>query len=135
MTKYYIAPRNRRAHHVAQLAQARQTEVHIPVDVIVDGDDFILSAYVPGVLVEDVKIEVIENVIAISGEFPMDEILSEDAQYLLRERPYGRFKRVLRLPAKLDTGKAEAEVINGLLTLRVSKAEEAKAKLIKVKAK
>ena len=47
----------------------------------------------------------------------------------------GKFNRALRLPTELDAANSEAEIVNGVLTLTVPKAEVAKAKLVKVKAK
>jgi HSP20 family protein len=121
------------ARRLAQLSDSRYPDVHIPVDVIVDGDDYLITAYVPGISAEDVKIEVLEDTISISGEFAVEE--NEDAEYLLRERPSGSFSRKLRLPLLLDTSGAEAEVKDGVLSLRVPQAEETKAKQIKVKVK
>ncbi len=130
---YYVSPRRQMARRLAQLSDNRNPDVHIPVDVIVDGDDYLISAYVPGIAAEDVKIEVLEDTISISGEFAVEE--NEDSEYLLRERPTGSFSRKLRLPLLLDTTGAEAEVKDGVLSLRVPQAEESKAKQIKVKVK
>ena len=132
MMTYYVSPRHL-ARRFAQLSDRQRSEVYIPVDVTENEDGYELTAYVPGVSAEDVTIEVLEDVISIRGEFPVSE--DENVKYLLRERPSGSFSRSLRLPTELAASKAEAEVINGVLTVRVPKAEEAKAKLIKVKAK
>ena len=129
MLRYYVSPRRRFARAIED---SRCADVHIPVDVVADDDGYTLTAYVPGVKAEDVKIEVLEDVISISGEFPT---VDEEANYLLKERPTGEFSRKLRMPTTLDASKAEAEVVNGVLNLRVAKAEEAKAKQIKIKAK
>ena len=120
---YYVSPRHRMARRMAELENNQRSAVHIPVDVIAVEDDYVLSAYIPGVEAKDVKIEVLENRVTISGEFPILE--NEDANYLLREIPSGSFSRSLQMPTELDAGKAEAEVVNGILSLRVSKAEEA----------
>jgi len=108
--------------------------VHIPMDVAVNGDDYLISAFVPGVSAEELQIEILEDVVSIKGEFPVVEDV-EEINYLRRERPTGSFARTLRLPTSLNAAEAEAEVVNGILQLRVPKAEEAKAKQIKVKAK
>ena len=132
MTTYYISPRSR-MHRRYQELDAQRPDVQIPVDVIEEGDDFLMIAYVPGVNAEDLQIEVLDNVVSIKGEFVVD--LDEEAKILRRERPTGKFARTMRLPATLNASGAEAEVINGVLKLRVPKAEEAKAKQIKVKVK
>ena len=131
MMTYYLSP-SRRAR-INRWMDASRPEVHIPVDVIAEGDDFILTAFVPEIEAKDVQIEILEDSISISGEFP--QIEDEDVSYLLRERPSGEFSRVLHMPASLEAGKGEADVSNGVLTLRVPKAESAKAKKIAVKVK
>lgn len=132
MTTYYVAPRNRMIRRYREL-DAQRPDVQIPLDVIAEGDDYLLVAYIPGVNAEDLQIEVLEDIVSIKGEF-IDET-SEDTKYLRRERPTGKFARSMRLPAMLNASGAEAEVIDGVLKLRVPKAEEAKAKQIKVKVK
>ena len=131
MMTYYLSPS--RHSRINRWMDVSRPEVHIPVDVIVEDDEFILTAFVPGIEAEDVQIEILENSISIRGEFPQVE--DEDVSYLLRERPSGKFSRELRMPASLEAGKGEANVSNGVLTLRVSKAESAKAKKIAVKVK
>ena len=132
MNPYYVSPRRRLARQYAHIMDDQRPDVHIPVDVLTKDDDYLISAFVPGLAAEDVSVEIVENVITISGEFVSE--LDEDATSLRNERPSGTFSRSLRLPALLDAAGAEAEVKNGILELRVPKAEESKAKQIKVKA-
>ena len=133
MVTYYISPRNGIARRQAHMADAQRPDVQIPVDVMVDGDDYRIVAMVPGISPDDIKIEVLEDVVSIQGEFAAEE-LEDDVKFLRRERPVGTFGRTLRMPTMLNAAGAEAEVVNGILSLRVPKAEEAKAKQIKVKA-
>ncbi|MBN2044977.1 MAG: Hsp20/alpha crystallin family protein [Anaerolineales bacterium] len=132
MTTYYVSPRTRMLRRYREL-DAPRPDVQIPLDVIAEGDDYILVAYVPGVSADDLQIEILEDVVSIKGEFHSD--LAEDAKLLRNEIPTGAFARSMRLPSPLNAAGAEAEVINGVLKLRVPKAEEAKAKQIKVKVK
>ena len=53
----------------------------------------------------------------------------------MRELPYGSFSRTLRLPVTLDAGKTEAKITDGVLILRLAKAESARPKTIKVAVK
>jgi HSP20 family protein len=69
--------------------------------------------------------------VSIQGEFKPKR--DEKDSYLLQEQPHGKFSRVLTLPYALDAANAEADVVNGVLTLRVPKAESARPKTIKVK--
>ena len=128
MMTLYLNPRTRR------FSQTRATNVHIPVDVSANGEEYVLRAYLPGLKADDVQIEVLENTIRIHGEFISPE-LAENEQRMLRELPSGAFERTLRLPTDLDAGRAQAEMQDGLLTLRVAKAEHAKSKKISVLAK
>jgi HSP20 family protein len=133
MLTYYVSPRRQLAHRLAHMNDSRFSDVHIPMDVVQDGEDYIITALLPGISAEDLSIEILENKVSISGEFPVVD--GEDARYLLRERPSGKFSRTLRLPLLLDDKGAEAEVKDGVLSLRIPQAEETKAKQIKVKAK
>lgn len=132
MTTYFISPRSRMLRQYREM-DSQRPDVQIPLDVIAEGDDYILTAYVPGVKAEELQIEILEDVVSIKGEF-IDES-TEDTKFLRRERPTGSFARSMRLPTLLNASGAEAEVINGVLKLRVPKAEEAKPKQIKVNVK
>lgn len=135
MMSYYTSPRNAR-RRMAWLSDSARTEVHIPVDVVAEEESYTITAFVPGLEANDVKIEVLDETVSISGDFIADETEeTDDIRYLLRERPSGYFSRQLRLPSKLEAGEAKAEVSNGVLILRVPVAEAAKAKQITVKAK
>ena len=133
MTNYYVHPAHRMARRLARTGTMENNQVHIPVNVSFDGDAYLISAMVPGISASDVKIEVLEDIVTISGEFPSEE--NEDIKSLLSELPTGSFSRRLRMPVTLDAAGAEAEVKNGMLSLRVLQAEESKAKQIKVKTK
>ena len=106
--------------------------VHLPLNVEAQDEAFVVTALVPGLESEDVRIEIIDNTITIRGELQPEE---GDASYLLREIPVGEFRRTLRLPVELDPEKAEAEIANGILSLRVPKAEAVLPKTIEVKVK
>jgi HSP20 family protein len=58
----------------------------------------------------------------------------EELNYLVSERPSGKFARVLKMPDRLDAAKVEAEIKDGVLHLIVPKSEEALPKVIKVKS-
>ncbi len=102
----------------------------LAADIRDDEDAFVLTALVPGLKADDLNINILEDVVSIEGEFQQAE-----GEYLLRELPGGSFKRTLRLPAPVDAGKAEAKITDGVLTLRLPKAESARPKKIKIAAK
>lgn len=101
----------------------------LPVDVRDDNDAFVVTAFVPGLTAEALNIEVLENTVSVEGEYK-----TEEQEYLLSELPGGAFRRTLRLPTELDANKAEAKIENGVLTLRLPKAESARPRVIKVAA-
>lgn len=105
--------------------------VQIPLNVEVDDDAYEIVALVPGLASEDVNIQILDDTITITGELKAEE--SEDTKSLLREIPTGSFRRVIRAPLALDPEKAEAVIKDGVLRLRVPKAETARPKTIEVK--
>lgn len=116
----------------AQLA--RRTARTLPVDVRSEGDDFIITAAVPGLRADEVQVEVLAERVTLHVDIPVPAA-DEKATWLLQERHYGSFTRTLDFPVELDGAHAEAVVENGLLTLRLPKAETAKPKVVKVNAK
>lgn len=109
---------------------AENREQSLGINIREEEDSYVLSALVPGIKAEELNIQVLEDVVRIEGEYQMD-----DSKYLIRELPGGSFTRTLRLPAPIDAGHAEAEVIDGVLTLRLPKAESARPKQIKIKSR
>ncbi|OQX84638.1 MAG: hypothetical protein B6D63_04060 [Candidatus Latescibacteria bacterium 4484_7] len=97
-------------------------------------DRFELTADLPGMDKDDIKIEVRDHTLTISGERKLEEE-KKDKNFHLFERSYGQFSRSFSLPDNVDADKIEAEFTNGVLRLDIPKAEKAKAKEIKVKVK
>jgi HSP20 family protein len=102
----------------------------LPVDIREEDEAYVLKAFVPGLSAEDLNIQVLDDVLTIEGEYGQHE-----GEALMSELPVGSFRRALRLPAPLDAEKVEAHIENGVLTLRVPKAETARPKAIKVVSK
>lgn len=111
---------------------ANAASVH--VDIEAKPDEFVLRANVPGLKPDDLHIEIVDNTVTLRGEFKAESKNEQDS-YLLVERQYGQFTRSFTLPVSLDSTKAEARIENGLLTLRLPKAEAVKPKTITIKAK
>jgi HSP20 family molecular chaperone IbpA len=87
----------------------------------------VLTTLVPGLQADDLTINILDDVVSIEGESNQDE-----TEYLMRELPSGKFRRSLRLPAAVDPDKAEAKITDGVLTLRLPKAESSLPKKIKI---
>jgi HSP20 family protein len=105
----------------------------LPVDFHVDDEVFVITAEVAGLKPEDLEIEIKDDVLTLKGESASDSI--GDGSYLLREIQHGGFRRSLHLPEPIEVEKVEAKVENGLLTIRLPKAEEARPKTIKINTK
>ena len=109
------------------------SEVHVPVDVKDEQDAYVIVATLPGLNAEDLNIEILENVVDVTGKF--EDVEDENETYLRRERPVGSFHRRLRFATKLVAAEAEAALKDGILTLSIPKVEEERPKSIKVKTK
>ena len=108
-----------------------QADTHpLPVDIRDDGENFTLTAFVPGLKAEDLNIQIIDDSLAIEGKFG-----NQQGDYLLNELPAGSFRRALRLPTPLDADKAEAALENGILTLRIPRAETARPRSVTIVSK
>jgi HSP20 family protein len=110
-----------------------ESEVYFPINFKAEPDFFEIIALLPGIKPEELDIKFVNETVSLQGEFKNGN--DEEAEYLAHELPSGRFSRVLTLPVTLDASKAEAKMEDGVLTLRVPKAEEAKPKVIKVSSK
>lgn len=88
----------------------------------------------PGVKPDDIQVSVANGMLNIRGELK-EEKEEKGKMYHLRERRFGSFSRSVTLPSNVSAEKADAQFENGILTLTLPKSEEAKAKMIAVRAK
>ena len=109
-------------------------EWHLRLDMYETADAVVVKTPVPGVRPEDVEMTITGDTLTIKGEVKAEaEVKRED--YFHQEMLYGGFHRIVSLPGALKTDKAEASFENGILTLIIPKAEEAKPKAVKVQVK
>lgn len=101
------------------------------IDVIETEDAIKLKAELAGMDPKDISIEVQDNVLTVSGERRFEEEVKEDKYYRI-ERRYGSFSRSLALPQTVNENAIEANYENGVLEVKVPKAEVAKPKKITV---
>jgi HSP20 family protein len=101
-----------------------------PVNVFNDGEDYILVAELPGVRKEDLDVEVRGDTLRIQGKKTI--AYDESASVHRRERSAGQFDRTLTLPAEIEAGKVTAQYRDGLLTLRLPRAESAKPRTVAI---
>ena len=108
-------------------------------DVLTSEEEVLVHMDVPGVSADDLEIELENDVLTIRGErvFPYGaETGGGDGGYAwpLVERTFGKFERVLRVPAGLDPDAIEATAADGVLTLRIPKPETLKPRRIQIGA-
>ncbi|MEW5990117.1 MAG: Hsp20/alpha crystallin family protein [Chloroflexota bacterium] len=103
----------------------------LPLDVTTTPDELVVEASLPGIKPEDVEITVENGTLTISGK-SSEEKKSEQGSYLVQEIRRGTFSRSVTLPNGLEPDKATATFEDGMLTLRIPKAEQVKPRQIKI---
>ncbi|MDC0739894.1 Hsp20/alpha crystallin family protein [Polyangium mundeleinium] len=96
------------------------------------GDALVIAADVPGMKESDIKLEIDQDVLTLSGERKAD--VPEGYALHKRERAPVKFSRSVALPCKVDTEKASAVLKDGVLTLTLAKSPEAQPRKIAVKS-
>lgn len=97
-----------------------------------EGDHLFAEAELPGLGMEDIELFVVGSELTIKGQRkPMAE---ENANYHRRERGVGEFCRTVTLPVEIDADKVEATLKNGVLTVKLPKAEAARPRKISVRS-
>ena len=106
-----------------------------PAEVIETQDEIRFSIEVPGMRPEDIDLTIESGVLTVAGEKRLSRREGEtDDQYRLFERKYGRFSRSFRLPPTVATDRVNATCENGVLTITLPRAEEARPRKIEVRA-
>jgi HSP20 family protein len=95
------------------------------------GDNFVLKAQLPGIDPKDVDVQVTPEAISISGERRYENT-EEKPGYVRSEFRYGKFHRVLPLPAHIQNDSVQAEYKDGILMLTLPKVAEARNKVVKI---
>jgi len=103
------------------------------VELYEDKDKFTIRAEIPGMKKEDIDVSVSGNTVTICGEKKQEQEQKQGDTYR-SERFFGRFQRSITLAQPANADKIQASYKDGVLTLSVPKAEEAKRKQIEVKA-
>jgi HSP20 family protein len=101
------------------------------MDLVEEGDHFVLRADLPGVSEDLLSIELEDNVLTISGERGSVREERKDGYYRL-ERAAGPFSRSLTLPEGIDPESIEANFDNGVLTVRIPKPEERRPRRVAI---
>ena len=101
------------------------------VDIYDNDENIIIKAELPGIDKKDIAIDVKDGVLTLKGERSSDHEVKEE-KYYCRERTFGKFERIFRLPTDVDPEKISADYKDGILKIDIPKPEEQKPKQITV---
>lgn len=110
------------------------TDRVMPMDLLRDGNEFIVKMDLPGVDPDSIDIDVDDRTLTVRAERKQHEMTTNDEknQWMSRERSYGSYARQLTLGTGLDLSGIAADYTDGVLTITIPVAEEAKPRKIKV---
>ena len=103
---------------------AEPYEISPNVDIFEEGNEIVLHADLPGIKKDDLKIDLAENILTLSGEKKKKEKFEKEDYYRV-ERSYGSFCRRFELPGELDVEKIKAHFEDGVLEVRIPMMKEA----------
>ncbi len=106
----------------------------LALNVTEDDRHFIVETRIPGVSEDDIELSVQDNTLTISAEKQGDRE-NRDRNWYIREWHYGRVARSVRLPADVDTDRADARLDKGILTVKLPKSKPNPIQKIAVKAR
>jgi HSP20 family protein len=115
-----------------RIADAAAGDLWPSIDIVENDNDFVVNVELPGVRKEDVKITVNEGVLTVRGEKRQEGEMKEE-RYRRVERSFGTFERSFTLPTTVQSDRIGAGFSNGVLTITIPKAEQAKSREIEVK--
>ena len=101
------------------------------LDVREDADNIVIRAELPGLKRDDINVSLQDGALVISGERTVEKV-EEGVEVHRQERYYGKFQRALSLPTPVAADKIKAQYKDGVLTVTLPKAEEAKPKQIDI---
>jgi HSP20 family protein len=104
------------------------------VNVYDDSENIVVTAELPGMSKEKVNISFADGTLSIAGKLePMLNV--KNMSVVRQERTVGEFEKIVRIPTKVQADKINAAFSNGILTIRMPKAEEVKPKTITIEAR
>jgi len=104
-----------------------------PVSMSETNDEFVFTFELPGMLEKDIHVEFENNMLTVSGEKLEERVEGEEeSRYHLWEREFGSFRRSFAVPRPVNWENVVATFDNGVLTVRLPKAAEAKGRKIEI---
>ncbi len=114
-------------------AEETQQEGQLTVDVFQDDESIIIQSTIAGVSPDDLDVSITNDMVTIRGERRQQYDIDQQ-DYFYQECYWGTFSRSIILPVEIDADRAEAKIKNGVLTIRIPKANTAVTRKLKVKA-
>jgi len=99
------------------------------VNLYEGNDEIEIVVLAPGEKVEDINIELVDSRLIIEAEKKSDQI---DKRYIRKERAFGKFRKSVDLPYRIDPEKINASMKDGVLTIKLTKSPDAKPKRIEI---
>jgi HSP20 family protein len=110
-----------------------EQEGQLTVDVFQDDTNVVIQSTIAGVSPDDLDVSITNDMVTIRGE-RRQAYTTRPEDYFYQECYWGTFSRSIILPVEIDADRAEAKIKNGILTIRIPKANVAVTRKLKVKA-
>lgn len=124
-----LGMRNWFDRYLNEIPSGRLTIEYPYVNLYESGDEIEIKVVAPGIKGEDFNIQLIDNTLYIEGEKKDDHV---DKSYIRKERDFGKFRKAVKLPCRVDNSRIDAGMKEGILTIKLLKSEEAKPKKIEI---
>lgn len=125
-----FAALRRASNRLYRNSQFQRQTSYPPLELADTGECITITAEVPGVNKEEVELTVLGDTLTIAGEKKLPA--EEGPTYVRHERPHGKFRRLINLPYAVAQDGIKAAYKDGILTITLPKAEEAKPRQISV---
>ena len=103
-----------------------------PADMHETQNEAVIAVELPGLSEKDIRLSIADDVLTVQGEKQRVEV--QEATQYRQERWFGKFERAFSLPFPVETGQVKATFRDGVLTVKLPKADEVKPKEIKIEA-
>lgn len=114
-----------------ELTPAREATWTPAIELSTNETEFILRAQLPGIDAKDLDVQVGQKAVAIAGEHKFENKTEENG-YFRSEFRYGKFHRVIPLPAEVQNDQVKADFKDGILTLTLPRVQAVKPSVVKV---
>ena len=125
-------PRRAQREETSFSSPVEDGEGQLTIDVYQTDNDVVIKSTIAGVKPEDLDVSIVNDMITIRGERKQDDEVNEE-NYYYQECYWGSFSRSIILPIDVLADKIEASMKNGILTIKMPKADNTRTKKIQVR--